>query len=88
MKELATHIQIAHILSLEMQQLSDYDYYLNVERHIGDGACAIVQVHGKVIKTNLLLQELSQVVLEKIATCTLLKKLWNGKEPRHSRRLF
>ena len=46
--------------------------YLHIERDIMDAACSIVKVHCEVIKADPLLQELTQVVLEEVATGSLL----------------
>lgn len=65
-----------------------YYYYLGVQRNIGDGARAIVQVHVELLQGQLLVQELAQVALQQVTTYFLLYHVRPGDEPGHLLRLI
>lgn len=57
-------------------------YYLGVERDVGHGSSAIVQVHVELLQGQFLVKELSQVALQQVPTYFLLDCVRPGK-PRH-----
>ena len=57
--------------------------YPDIERDIGDSPLPVVNIHRELVEVQLLLEEIPEVVLEKVATCSLLDRFRPREVPRH-----
>ena len=62
---------------------SQLDDYLHIEGNVLNTASTIVKVYCQIIQADFLFQELAQVMLKQVATCSFLQKLRDRKEPWH-----